>query len=221
MERPEGVKLMPPVISQKEAIKLVILFHVIGLIGFLIPATNAVFLKLVPWHLLLMFILLVCSHQHISQKFVGYILAIFFLGYLAEWAGINRHWLFGDYSYGKTLGIKLFAVPVIISINWFLLTYSASVVMQHSRLKNGVFRVLTGAILLVLLDLLIEPVAIKFDYWQWTGGSAPFKNYACWFLVSAIMLAIFELFRFQKQSIVAMVLLATQFIFFAFLFFLS
>src|ERR1700761_5080045 len=106
MEGPAGVKPMPPVISQKEAVKLVVLFHVIGLVGFAIPATNAIFLKLVPWHLLFMFILLVCSHQSISQKFIRYILAIFFLGYLAEWAGINRQWLFGDYDYGKTLGIK-------------------------------------------------------------------------------------------------------------------
>lgn len=221
MEGPAGVKPMPPVISQKEAVKLVILFHVIGLIGLAIPATNAIFLKLVPWHLLFMFILLAFSHQSISQKFIGYILAIFFLGYLAEWAGINRQWLFGDYDYGKTLGIKLLGVPVIIGINWFLLTYSAGVLMQHSRLKNAVFRVLAGAFLLVLLDLLIEPVAIKFDYWQWTGGSVPFKNYACWFLVSVIMLTIFELFRFKKQSIVAAVFLATQFIFFAFLYFLT
>jgi putative membrane protein len=220
MEGPAGVKPMPPVISQKEAVKLVILFHVIGLIGFAIPTTNAIFLKLVPWHLLFMFILLVCSHQHIGQKFVLYIIAIFFLGYLAEWSGINHQWLFGDYGYGKTLGIKLLGVPVITGINWFLLTYSAGVLMQHSRLKNAVFRVLAGAFLLVLLDLLIEPVAIKFDYWQW-AGSIPFKNYACWFLASSIMLAIFELFRFKKQSIVAVVFLATQFIFFAFLNFLT
>jgi putative membrane protein len=86
--------------------------------------------------------------------------------------------------------------------------------MHHSRLKSTSFRILTGAIILLALDILIEPVAIKFDYWHWNNSIIPLKNYICWFLVSAAMLYVFELFSFKKQSIAAPVLLATEFVFF-------
>jgi putative membrane protein len=139
---------------------------------------------------------------------------MFFLGFSAEWIGVHKGWLFGNYSYGSTLGYKLFVIPLMIGVNWFLLIYAVGVTMQRSRLKSTSFRVLTGAIILVALDVLIEPVAIKFDYWHWSNNAIPLKNYICWFFVSAAMLYVFELFNFKKQSIAAPVLLATEFVFF-------
>jgi putative membrane protein len=124
---------------------------------------------------------------------------------------------FCDYNYGKTLGLKLFDIPLTIGVNWFLLIYSAGITMQRSRLKSVFFKVITGALILVLLDLLIEPVAIQFDYWHWDNNIIPFKNCLCWFLVSAAMLYVFERFNFKKQSIAAPVLLITQFLFFGIL----
>jgi len=41
------------------------------------------------------------------------------------------------------------------------------------------------------------------------------KNYISWFLISCIMLFIFEKFNFKKQNIIPPVLLLTQFVFFA------
>jgi putative membrane protein len=102
----------------------------------------------------------------------------------------------------------------MIGVNWFLLIYAAGVTMQRSRLKSAFFRVIAGAAVLVLLDLIIEPVAIKFDYWEWNDGIIPLKNYICWFFVSAGMLYIFEWFSFKKQSIAAPILLVTEFVFF-------
>jgi putative membrane protein len=108
-------------------------------------------------------------------------------------------------------------VPLIIGLNWFLLTYSTGVLMDRSRLKSMFFRIITGALLLVLLDVLIESIAMRLDYWRWANAVIPVKNYICWFFASACMLLIFELFRFKKQSIVAPVLLLTEFIFFGLL----
>lgn len=201
------------ILSEKQAIKLVIIFHAVGLIGFIIPLLQPIFLKLVPWHLMFMFIVIFLSHRELSRKFLFYILTIFILGYAAEWTGVNRHLLFGNYTYGKTLGIKPSGVPLIISINWFLLTYSAGVLMQRIRIKVLV-KIILGAALLVLLDLLIEPVAIHFDYWHWADSAVPMMNYICWFAVGCIMLTMFEIFRFKKQNTVAIVFLVVQFVFF-------
>jgi putative membrane protein len=105
----------------------------------------------------------------------------------------------------------------MIGINWLMLVYAAGVSMQRFRLKSPLFRILIGAAILVLLDLLIEPVAVKFDYWTWFNNTIPLKNYICWFGISAVFLLLFESFKFKTQSIVAPVLLLVQFIFFALL----
>lgn len=203
-------------LSERQAIKLIIIFHAVGLVGFITPILQPVFLKLVPWHLMLMFIIVFLSHRDLSRKFLFYIIIIFILGYAAEWTGVNRHLLFGNYTYGKTLGIKPSGVPLIISINWFLLTYSAGVLMQRFRLYI-IFKVILGAAILVLLDLLIEPVAIRFDYWHWATTAVPLMNYICWFALGCIMLMIFEIFHFKKQNTAAIVFLVVQFVFFLFL----
>jgi putative membrane protein len=226
MERPEHIDISPPgplkgeVLKKREAVKLIIIFHAVGLVGFLIPVLNPIFLRLVPWHLLMMCIILVLSHQSLDKKFIGFVTLVYLTGSAAEWIGVDRHLLFGDYNYGQTLGIQFSGVPLIIGINWFLLTYSAGALMQRSKL-NVVLRIISVAVLLVLLDMLIEPVAIRFDYWHWIDGHIPTKNYICWFIISVLMLTVFELFRFKKQSVVAPVFLITQFIFFTILCFVS
>lgn len=201
--------------KQTFAIIIIILFHLIGMVGLSINSTKPLFLQLVPYHLLLMLAVIIISHQRIDGKLPLLIIILFVLGYSVEWLGVNKHLLFGDYQYGKTLGLQLFGVPLMIGVNWFLLTYSTGIAMQHSSLKSMVFRILCGGLMLVLLDTLIEPVALRFDYWYWINDVIPLKNYICWFFVSAFMLLIFELFHFNKQSFVAPVLLITQFIFFA------
>ena len=216
MERQEDIKTRPTGAPKREYIGvfIIILFHAVGIIGLSIPSARAYFLAFVPWHLLIMFAILIFNHRYIDGKFVLFVAVIFVLGYTAEWVGIHTYLLFGDYSYGKTLGTKISGVPLIIGINWFLLTYSTGVLMQRSRLKSAAARVLLGAILLIVLDLMIEPVAVRFDYWHWVNQTIPLTNYACWFLPSGMMLMLFEAFRFKKQGVVAPVFLICQYLFF-------
>ncbi|MEB0261065.1 MULTISPECIES: carotenoid biosynthesis protein [unclassified Mucilaginibacter] len=212
MEGAEDMNIPPRI-----AIGIIILFHIVGLVGLSLPATKPLFLQIVPFHLLLMLGVIVFSHHKLNSSFGIFILLIFWLGFLAEWIGVNKGWLFGSYAYDTTLGVKLSGIPLMIGVNWFLLIYATGVAMQRSRLKSPFFRVITGAAVLVLLDLLIEPIAIKFDYWHWNSPRIPLENYICWFLVSMVMLYIFEQFRFKKQSIAAPALLVTEFVFFGLL----
>jgi len=195
-------------------ILVIIIFHVVGLIGFAVPATRPLFLQIVPWHMLLMLVVIFCSHRPFEGKFILFALLIFISGIALEWIGVHKNWIFGDYNYGVTLGYKFDAIPLIIGVNWFLLIYSAGVLMQRTRIRSIIFRVIIGAAVLVLLDLIIEPVAQHFDYWHWAGGVVPLKNYLGWFVVSGAMLFVFEWFGFKKQSAVAPVLLVVQFVFF-------
>ena len=209
MERPKDLSITP-----RTAIIVILLFHLVGLVGLIVPVTRSLFLQIVPWHIVLMLMVIVLSHKNFDTRFVTFILLIFVLGIVLEWIGVHKDWIFGNYKYGKILGIKIFDIPLTIGVNWFLLIYAAGVSMQRSRLRGILPRVVVGALLLVGLDLLIEPVAIRFSYWHWAGNIIPFKNYYCWFLVSAAMLFIFEKFAFKKQGKIAPILLTTQFFFF-------
>jgi len=217
VERSPGLKLNPHESTRREQallILVIIIFHVVGLIGFAVPTMRPLFLQIVPWHILLMLIVIVCSHRPTEGKFILFALLIFVSSIILEWIGVHRGWIFGNYSYGQTLGVKADEIPLIIGVNWFLLIYSAGVLMQRTRIRSTLIRVIVGAIILVLLDLIIEPVAQHFDYWHWSDNTVPLKNYLDWFLMSGVMLFVFEKAGFKKQGVVAPVFLLVQFVFF-------
>ena len=191
------------------------MFHIVGLIGFWVPFLRPFFLRIVPFHLLLMLFLVLINHHGRFFKLLGFALIIIIAGFAAEWIGVHKHWLFGNYAYGKTLGIKINQIPVMIGINWFLLVYSTSVFLQKVSIKTVWLKIISGSVILVLLDLIIEPVAVRFDYWHWLNGVVPYKNYAGWLIVSLILLTVFHYFKFRFQNRVAAVLLIVQFLFFA------
>lgn len=200
--------------DQAKLIRLIVLFNTVGLIGFIIPFTQSIFMALVPWHLTLMGIFIGLSHDRFDKHFLLFFAIVYIATFFAEWTGVHTGLLFGHYHYGKTMGRQLWQTPLVIGITWFMLIYSVGVLMQRTRLKNMLMRVVIGAALMVFLDLLIEPIATRFDYWQWHGGTIPFKNYWGWYVVSVLMLFVFEAFRFKKQGHVAPVLLLMQFVFF-------
>ncbi len=218
MERTKDLNANPRV---RKAIAFIFLFHLIGLVGFYLPILQPLFYQLVPWHLLVMLVIIGYSHRNMNQDFWVFVGMISLIGFAAEWIGVNKGWLFGSYTYGETLGTKLDGIPLTIGVVWFLLIYSTGVLMQYSRIKYVLLRVIIGAAIMVGLDVLIEPVAVRFDYWHWANNIIPDKNYICWFFLSVFMLFIFEIFRFKKQSIVGIVLLAMQFVFFTVLHFLK
>lgn len=210
MERPQNI-------SDKytaKAIRLIIIFHLVGLVGLSIPATQSFFLKLVPYHLLLMMVIVFFTHDGTRTKLTLFFILLFVAGFAVEWIGVHTGLIFGNYSYGSVLGLKLNAVPLIIGVNWFLLIYATGVALQYSRINYSWLRIPVGAFILVLLDMLIEPVATRLGYWHWQGNIIPLKNYGCWFIISAALLLVFQIMRFKKQSMVGVVLLVSQFIFF-------
>jgi putative membrane protein len=213
MERPQDINSR----TQREAIKLIIIFHLIGLLGLSIPFSRSWFVAFVPWHLAIMFVLVFFNHHVINAKFIAFLVLIFAGGIWIEYTGVHSHWPFGDYIYGTTLGRTKNGIPPIIGINWFLLIYATAVAMQRSKLQRVTSRIVVGAVVLVLLDLLIEPIAVRLNYWSWAHNHVPLSNYISWFVISIIMLGLFEAFRFGKQNKVAPVLLLVQFIFFAIL----
>ena len=61
---------------------------------------------------------------------------IFLLGFVVEVVGVQTGLIFGSYSYGATLGVKLFDTPLLIGLNWIFVSYSSySIACQVSDNK--------------------------------------------------------------------------------------
>ena len=46
---------------------------------------------------------------------------VYIIAFLSEWIGVCSGLLYGDYTYGDSLGFKLDGVPIIMGGNWLLL----------------------------------------------------------------------------------------------------
>jgi len=115
--------------------------------------------------------------------------------------------IFGEYQYGAVLGFQVFEVPLIIGLNWFMLSYAiGAMVNRYVRIAKP----LIAAVLMVILDVIIEPVAVKLDYWSWVGDSIPLQNYLGWFVISLIIQFSFQQLLPQTHSKIAIPLILSQ-----------
>ncbi|WP_300666505.1 carotenoid biosynthesis protein [Fluviicola sp.] len=174
------------VLTKRQNILLLILivFYSVGVIG-LHTSFRASFLNLTPFNLLLSFGCLYLSFKDLSlKKHVDFFL-IALAGYTIEWIGIHTSYLFGTYHYGSVLGFKLDEVPLIIGLNWVLLTFSASAIVTKWKIPLLLKAIVAGA-LMTALDWLMEPVAVKSGFWWWENDRIPVYNYVCWMIFSIL-----------------------------------
>jgi bisanhydrobacterioruberin hydratase len=195
-----------------------VIFFTVGVLGFSIDATHDLFQRLVPVNLLVSTILLFLFHQKWEIRQIIIFAGIAIAGFLVEMLGIHTGVLFGSYSYGSALGLKLFSTPLMIGVNWLLLVYCIYATFPGIN-KKWYFPFL-GAALLVIYDFVMEPVAIATDMWSWQGGEIPLKNYITWYVVATLMIFTLQLFRVSYSNKLAGWLLAIQFLFFLILSFI-
>lgn len=189
-------------INEQRALIFLSIFYVVGLVGFTFPI-YADFAKLTPLNLLLSLGVALSFHRNWSFPMVLFLWICGIAGFFIEVVGTNTGWIFGIYHYGKTLGFQLWNTPLSMAINWILTTYTAGMSVQLLlEKKHIVTKVIVAALLMVSLDVLIEPIAMRFDFWQWENNIVPMQNYRGWFFSSLPLLLFFFLgkWRATKQS---------------------
>ena len=197
------------------SIVILFIFHTVGVIG-LSSSYQDLFLTLTPLNLLLSLGLFIWANNDFSVQFYKVLSILFVLGFLVEVIGVNTGVLFGEYIYGATLGFKLFDTPLMIGVNWILLSLSTFAVSSYF-LNKQLPIILLSSLLMVLMDVLIEPIAITLDFWTWTVGDIPLQNYVMWFFVSLIMNTIISFNRLKLDYRVSFGLLLSQILFFTLL----
>lgn len=202
-----------------KATLLLIIFYSVGIVGMAITSTRPLFIRLIPFALLLSAFLLIVNHK---GKFTSTHLRVYFLiflaGFLLEMLGIHTGWIFGDYTYGSGLGFKIAETPLMIGLNWLMLVYVTASVFQSLK-WNAVGVILGGATLMVIYDSIMEQIAPGMDMWSWSGDIIPLKNYLTWWLVAAAMHTLLAVTGIRIKNPLAPAVFAIQFLFFIILYF--
>ncbi len=115
---------------------------------------------------------------------------VFIVGYLIELIGVQTGYLFGQYIYQDAMGPLVFGTPVIIGATWYATVAGAANVSRFVKAPILAQSILAGC-LAVLMDMLIEQVAVSYGLWQWVGGEIPIYNYVCWFIFGSIFAFIY------------------------------
>ena len=195
---------------------ILLILYVVGAVGMLMPSTRTWFVQLSALNLAISFGALILSRKAKPLTFVVFLSIAFVIGISVELIGVHTSYLFGSYFYGNSLGWKWYSVPLIIGLNWGILTVTSSAIIHRFQLNKHVEAIL-AAILMVLFDYILEPVAIKLDYWHWTEGQIPVYNFICWMGVSYLLQLIYQRMKLAEVNKVAESLFLMMFIFFTLL----
>ncbi|MGA1340053.1 MAG: carotenoid biosynthesis protein [Flavobacteriaceae bacterium] len=210
---------------------LALLFHGTGVLGILFTPYKDWFVSSTPMVLLFMFFLLANTQLKAIKNFLLSFAIAFVISMGTEIIGVNTGLLFGQYQYGPVLGPKILGVPWLIGLNWFVIVYCSGSFLVHSlELMKSKFNirvtatsstsmiVLGGAATATFFDFILEPVAVKLNFWTWNNGDIPLYNYLCWFLVSAVLLRINLQLKQVNAHVFASSLLIIQAVFFLMLY---
>ena len=177
----------------------------LGYLDWFIPKT--------PLNLLLGTVLLFLNLPLDTLRKFGIWFIAFAVGMLAEIIGVRTGIIFGAYYYGENFGIKLLGVPLLIGVNWAVLSFITSAIA--TRLTKNIWgSVFIGAALMLGLDFLMEPVAGIFDFWHFEGENVPWRNYTDWFVIALLLQILIQKTIDFSETKYALHLFFTQVFFF-------
>ena len=194
--------------------RFLIVVYAAGLLGMHIPQTASLFTSLAP--LTLWFTAFICVFYFPLPTRNAYVMlfALAVSGWMLEVAGVKTGQIFGSYVYGKTLGFQVLNVPITIGLNWVILLISTNAVISEWDIQGPVGKAALGAGLMTALDLLIEPVAMHFDFWQWSGNTIPIQNFGAWWLASFFFHWVYNSAGLSTKSSLFRLIALLQFCFF-------
>jgi uncharacterized membrane protein len=182
----EALKEMP--VSHRAMVSLVVLYLAAGLTAHLIGWIAHKPLLYPQLIAVAMLSLLALSVWHaVVVKGVGPTIAFFIIAIVISWVcefiGHNKGWFFGHYHYTATLGPAIGGVPLIITVTWSLIVYTAFMLVGwffdmggeiRSRSWRGralwsVLIAAASATLVCAWDLIVDPMATSGVWWTAAG----------------------------------------------------
>ena len=203
--------------NKRELIVALVLgvFFLVGFIGHSLAATLPLMLRMTPYTLLACG--LIAFFPVILERrgaVLIWALLVFVITFVLEALGTATGKIFGPYTYGRTLGPKLFAVPVVIAFNWLMIILGA-LSLAHLIFRKRILVAFATAVLAVGFDYLLEPTAIRLDYWTWQAAGIPLRNYLAWFLIALAAALFFVYLKLSVKTRLPLVYFLIQLVWFA------
>lgn len=206
--------ISPPVGARLRVAQfIVVLFHVTGFVGLAYSHDPKFFLGFTPLTLLLTLGLLLAFQPERNGAFWTFCLTVSLLGFMAEFVGVNTGQLFGSYHYGRTLGWQYEGVPPLIGLNWLMITYMSGMLARYLP-GPPLLRLLAGALLMLAMDVCLEPLAHHFDFWHWSANIIPLRNFRDWFILACLLQYLFQRANFVKYNPLVPLVYLVQLLFF-------
>ena len=123
------------------------------------------------------------------------LLALAAFGYVVETIGVVTGFPYGHFHYGDALGGRILGlVPYLLPVSYAPLVIGAVAASWRSELQNRALWILHSALLLTLIDGVLDPGAASLGFWVWPEGGVyygvPLSNYAGWLLSGALAAAL-------------------------------
>lgn len=224
MDKSQPIPILQTWPRNKLAIAILLILYAVGIVGVTLPI-HPDFMLLTPLNILTTFIVALWCQKIWSRGLVVALVICYIAGMLVEIVGTKSGLLFGEYAYGATLGPKVLSTPLMMGINWAVLVYGV-VSLTNKWLGKGylILKSLLGATLMVLSDILIEPIAVAYDFWSWGAEPtnslivAPVQNYLMWWIAAIPLNLVFHYLAPNTENRVIEFLFWLQCFFFAWIF---
>lgn len=117
----------------------------------------------------------------------GFLLIV--AGLVIEALAVKTGWPYGGFSYGGFVEPTLFGLPVAVPFLWSALVMGVWWLAAQTE-KRGISAFVFGILLLLLVDVTLDPPAVAMGIWHWdTVGifyGVPLQNFAGWILSGAV-----------------------------------
>ena len=141
------------------------------------------------WVVSLVFMLIFALPSFVSfiradyKKGVITLLVLSALSLMIESFAIHMGYPYGAFYYENVLGPKIFGLaPLAVPLGWIPLVIAAFAIIHKLHIR---FSIISTALLLVLIDLVIDPGAFALGIWIWKHPGnfygVPFQNFLGWF----------------------------------------
>ncbi len=196
------------------AVIILSIFYSVGILIHVLPSFNSLALKLTEPQLLLVNIGILAWLIYLNPQktFAAWLIGAFVFSVSLEIIGVKTGLVFGNYHYGDTMNLKILGVPLVIGLNWIILILGGYNLAK--KITSGFASVILSGILVVIFDFVMEPVAMKLDYWQWQGGIIPVQNYLAWFFITIILVSFMNKYKIYTDNLILRGYFIIQFIFF-------
>ncbi len=190
-----------------------ILSTALGFAGLAYEKSTGLFIAMSPFHLLFSAMILFWFQSKFKRPFWNFSVSSYFIITFILLLNYFTAFPMGAIDYLPSLGLSVFSVPLVLPLLWLMIFYSAGIISARLPLPK-ILKAAAASVLILLMDLALEPAAEALDWWKWEQNQNLLPVYLTWLLLAFFLMLFFQLSHFRKSNKVAPLLFIIYLIFF-------